>query len=333
MPMKHFLAACLAVLVVTTSAPAAGPSGQEQPVAAEVSNLQFHSNFWMNLHHVLYAAAWSSRPEAGTLRALAGRLPAPLEAPFTDEERAVWRAAVEYYDRELAGRDLLRGRGMLALKVGLVAGDLSDEAVGASLRQVLESAAPVYRRHFWPAHDRANREWIAALDERMRAAGADVIPRLEKFYGVAWFTEPVRVDVVRVGNRQGAYTTIGPAHVTISSSDPDNTDWSAMEIVFHEVSHVLVLPLQKELASALGEGLREHGVLWHVVQFYVTGAAVQQALRARGVDYVLYMYSTGLFDRAWSRYRKPVEANWGPYVEGKVVREAAVAGTVRDLAR
>jgi hypothetical protein len=74
-------------------------------------------------------------------------------------------------------------------------------------------------------------------------------------------------------------------------------------------------------------------VLWHIIQFYVTGAAVQQALRARGVNYAPYMYSTGLFDRAWSHYRKPVEANWGPYVEGKIAREGAIAGTVRDLAR
>lgn len=328
----HMLVGFVAASLLTAAAQTP-PSSRPQSVAAEVSNLRFHSDFWMNLHHVLYAAAWSNRPEAGTLRALAGRLPAPLEGPFTDEERAAWRAAVEYYDRELAGRDLLSGRGMLALKAALVEGDLSGDAVGASLRQVLESAAPVYRRSFWPAHDRANREWIAALEERLRAAGPDVIPRLEKFYGVAWFTGPVRVDVVRVGNRQGAYTTIGPTHVTISSSDPDNAGWSAMEIVFHEASHVLVRPLQKELAIALGDGLREHGVLWHVVQFYVTGAAVQQALRARGIDYAPYMYSTGLFDRAWSRYRKPVEANWGPYVEGKVSREAAVAGTVRDVTR
>ena len=44
---------------------------------AEVAQLQFHSDFLLNLHHTLYGAAWDKRPEAGTLRAFAGRLPAP----------------------------------------------------------------------------------------------------------------------------------------------------------------------------------------------------------------------------------------------------------------
>jgi hypothetical protein len=43
------------------------------------------------------------------------------------------------------------------------------------------------------------------------------------------------------------------------------------------------------------------------------------------------MYSTGLFDRAWGRYRKPVESNWEPYVNGKVTLDEAIAGTVKML--
>ena len=56
-------------------------------------------------------------------------------------------------------------------------------------------------------------------------------------------------------------------------------------------------------------GQRSRDVLWHVIQFYLTGAAVQDVLAARGIAYTPYMYSSGLIDRAWSRYRKPVEEN------------------------
>jgi hypothetical protein len=328
------LAGILAALLVTTGTPSTPVRGRQTGEIATVSSLQFHSDFWMNLHHVLYAAAWSNRPQAGTLRALAGALPAPLDPPFTDEERSTWRAAVEYYDRELAGRDLLFGRGMMSVKDALVAGDLSRDAIGPDLQRILESTAPIYRRYFWFTHDRANRQWTNATVEQVKMVGPDLISRLEKFYGVGWFPEPVRVDVVWVGNRQGAYTTDGPPpHVTISSGDPDNSGWTGLEIVFHEVSHVLVLPLQNELETALGPQARTHEVLWHVIQFYVTGSAVQQTLKARSIDYVPYMYSTGLFDRAWSRYRAAVEANWGPYVQGTVTRAEAIAGTVRDLRR
>lgn len=321
-----------AVLAASLVLPSSSFASQDERVA-EVANLRFHSGFWMNLHHTLYAAAWAGRPEAGTLRALAGRLPAPLDAPLTPQERDAWAGAVEYYDREVASRDLLFGRGMEARKAALVAGDLSRDAIGADLRAVLESAAPVYRRHFWPSHDRANRAWIASAAERVRTAGSDVIARLEKLYGVPWFTSPVQIDVVWVGNRQGAYATNGPPpHVTIASGDPDIAGWTSVEIVFHEVSHVLIVPIQAALERALGSRAREHRVLWHVVQFYLTGAAVQRVLAARGITYEPYLYSSGLFDRAWSRYREAVESSWQPYVEGAITRDEAIAATAGAIA-
>lgn len=313
----------------------AAPAGS-QPAGAPVataSQLAFHSDFLMNLHHTLFAAAWARRPGAGTLRALAGALPAPLTAPMTEAEQAAWDAAVAYYDREVASRDLLRGRGMYALKMALVAGDLSSPAVGTELRAVLDSAAPVYRRHFWPAHDRANREWIAKTVEGVRTIGPEVIARLTKLYTMPWFTAPVRVDVVWVGNRQGAYATEGPTHATIASQAPNHTGWTSVEIVFHEISHTLIAPIEKQLAAALGDRLREHGVLWHVVQFYITGEAVRGVLGARGIQYEPYLYSSGLFERAWPAYRRPVEEHWRPYVDGRTTIEAAVRGTVAAVMR
>jgi hypothetical protein len=247
------------------------------------------------------------------------------------EERTAWEAAVAYYDQHVASRDLLFARGMGSLKRALAAGDLASEAVGKELRAVVEAAAPVYRRHFWPIHDRVNRSWIEAASGRLKTVAPDVIKRLEQLYGVPWFTSPTRVDVVWVGNRQGAYTTNQPTHVVISSGDPENTGWTSVETVFHEVSHTLVLPIRERLARALGERIKDHGVLWHVVQFYVTGAVVRDVLKARGVGYVPYMYATGLLDRAWSQYRKPVEHSWKPYVAGKTSLDEAVAATVASV--
>jgi hypothetical protein len=203
--------------------------------------------------------------------------------------------------------------------------------VDGELRRVLEAAAPVYRKHFWPAHDRANRAWIERTVEGVRTVAPEVISRLTKLYSKAWFTSPVRIDVVWVGNRQGAYATDGPTHATISSGAANNTGWSAVEIVFHEISHILIEPIEKRLATALGPGLRDHGVLWHVVQFYVTGQVVRDVLATRGISYIPYMDSTGLFDRAWSRYRAAVERNWRPYIDGRITVEQAVTGTVKEL--
>ena len=298
---------------------------------AEIHNIQFHSSFWMNLHHTLYGAAWAKRPEAGTLRALAGALPAPLTAALTADQQKAWDEAVAYYDKELASRDLLFNQQMYATKQALAAGDVTDDRIPAAHRAILEKVAPVYRRHFWPAHDKVNRAWIDATATALKTIGAEVVKEHERLYGLPWFSSPVRVDVVWVGNRQGAYTTVDPAHAVISSGDPQHKEWVSVEIVFHELSHQLVLPLQRELNAALGDLAKTHGVLWHPIQFHLTGSAVQRVLRARGVTYTPYLYSTGLFDRAWSRYKPVVADYWVPFVAGEIDRAEAIRRTVSSL--
>jgi hypothetical protein len=56
-------------------------------------------------------------------------------------------------------------------------------------------------------------------------------------------------------------------------------------------------------------------------------------LRDRGVDYTPYMYSTGLFDRAWSHYRKPVDEHWGRFIRGEIARAQAIERTVAAVIR
>ena len=194
---------------------------------------------------------------------------------------------------------------------------------------MLESAAPIYRKHFWPSHDRINRAWIDRTLKGIRDVGPQVIERLTKLYGRPWFDETVRVDVVWVGNRQGAYATDEPTHATISSGDPGNSGWAAVEIVFHEISHTLIAGIEKQLEAALGDRLREHGILWHVVQFYITGYVVRAVLAARNIEYTPVVEE--IFGRAWGRYRPVVSQNWQPYVDGKVTLQQAIDGTIRGL--
>jgi hypothetical protein len=305
-----------------------GPAAADEPVVA-VANLEFHSGFWPNLHHLLYASAWARRPKTGARR-LSPDLPAPLPSTLSTEERAIWDDAVDYYDRNLANRDLLMGKGMEDIKTALAAEDLASPAVGAELRTILERVAPIYRRRYWPAHDRSNREWIQATVERLRTIEKDIVSAQARLYGRPWFTAPVRVDVVWVGR---AYTSLFPTHATVSPGEGPLTGWTSVEVVLHEVSHELILDTQKEMAAAFGDTWKDHGVLWHVVQFYMTGSALERILAARGIEYRQYLYSEGLFDRAWPQYRKPVEDSWMPYVRGEITRGEAIQRTVAAVKR
>ena len=304
-----------------------GAAAQTAPLpVAEVAHVRFISDELMNLHHFLYAWVWRTRSEG---RPLSQRLAALPAVPFTPEERDAWDQAVRYDDRELASKDLL-SEGMVSIKYALVHTVLDDAAIAPALRDVLRAALPIYRRHFWAEHDRVNRAWIAVVADRLATLAPEAIPRLETLYATPWFTEPARADIVWVGSWAGGYTTDGPAHATMSSTHPGMQDqWLAAETVFHEYSHILVLDLEKRLAAALGDDLTRHPVLWHAIQFYLTGEVMRAALARRSIAFTTT--SAGLFDRAWPQYRQPIADAWGPYVRGRGTMDDAIAKTAAAL--
>jgi hypothetical protein len=300
---------------------------------AEVSNLRFHSAFWPNLHHTLYVAAWDRRTGTSGGRRLAGKLPEPLEGNLTTEERAAWDAAVAYYDRELASLDLLFSNRMSgAVRRAMIeAGDAPGPGLEAAHQQVLEAAAPIYRKYWWPSHDRANRDWIADIVQRTREIEKEVTARLAALYETPWFADPVRVDIVRAANWQGAYAMTRPPHVTIASGDPDAEGWGGVDTVFHEVSHSLVLRIQQMLEEAARAAGKKPGSLWHALQFVMTGEVVREALARRKIDFVPYVYRIGLFTGSWSSYRTPLEREWMPYIHGKISLQEAVKRLVAAI--
>jgi hypothetical protein len=320
----------LATWALLSAIPAAAQTPSE-PVA-EVANIRFYSNELLNLHHTLYAAAWAGRTGRTEGRVLAQKPPHPLAAPFSSEERAIWDQAVHYYDAEIADRDPLGGRGMDRIKAALVVGKLDDPAIENELRATLEAARAVFDKYFWPEQDRVNRAWIAAITERVNAIAPEVISRLENTYDSKWFSTPVRADVVWVGHWGQAYTSLYPPHSVISTTDPFNQDWSGTEIVFHEFSHALNFKLQGKLRTALGDANAQHGALWHVIQFYLTGEVVRAVLAARNVGYSPMLYSEGLFDALWPQYRSPIEGVWEPYLRGRYTMDEAIAKTVVAIA-
>jgi hypothetical protein len=81
---------------------------------ATAYQLEFVSDFWVNLHHVLYAAAWDG----------------PRRAALNCTE---WLAAIDYYDRNIADRHLLFDEGMQS---GFP-WPKGDSGIGAGLRRAL----------------------------------------------------------------------------------------------------------------------------------------------------------------------------------------------------
>jgi hypothetical protein len=343
--------------------PGQGTTATRERPAPRPPSFDFHSNFWVNLHHFLYQQA-RLRGQAAAANAPAPATPAstgaapvampapagmvaqgllPLEA-LSEEERRAWSAALDYYAEALAKRDLLFDGDMVNINNRLAEWekqpDLSQSGLRAPLVEAMNKAAPVYRTHWWPEHDRANRAWIAAMEPRVRQMGAALTLRLAAAYQAQWPAALIWVDVSHYAGRVGAYTSDDPLHVTISSADPRNAGESGFEILFHEASHGLTRHVEEAIARecrARNKPIPRD--LWHAVLFYTTGEVVRRMFAEQAAKegshaaggYTPYAYREGLYARAWPRFQPLLETHWQAYLDGKIDFDRAIARIVNAL--
>jgi hypothetical protein len=303
---------------------------------------ELHSGFWINLHHTLYQQA-RQRRDANT--------GPPETLPLirrTKAEQVTWDAAVSYYASNYADKDPLFSTELILLKNQLEDFEGCDELSGAKrktcdaglpekLTKILESAAPVYRAHEWSEHDRDNRKWIASVAPLVRERGLSLAERLADIYQTRWPKDRIRVDVSAYANWAGAYTTLEPLRVTISSTDPRNQGRAALEILFHEASHGIAEPV--ELAINRECRQRDKPIprdLWHALLFYTTGEVIKPVMdpqRGGSPDpaYTPYAVRERLYQRGWDQYLKLLTRFWQPYLEGKSTFDDAIARMVSAL--
>jgi hypothetical protein len=240
---------------------------------------------------------------------------------LTPDEQKAWAAGVDFYE-PYATRDVLRDDGMVAIASALRDGEgrnsLDGIAIEPPLQSTLERLMPVYRTHVWPQHDRANREWIAAIAPLVDRFGAAISQSIAGAYGLAWPAEPMHVDLSVVAGPVGAFSV--NRHITISSSDPSYRGYRGLEMVFHEASHglglfeALIQPLNRMAAE---QKLTVPSQLWHSVLFYTAGEMTMRELKANGIEYSPYanaaLYDTMCGAGCLARIRE----HWTPRLDGK----------------
>jgi hypothetical protein len=333
---------CL-VLAAALISPAALANQQVDSFFGPLPVFELHSGFWMNLHHFLYQLAREKRVSraATTNSSTAPRL--------SEAERRDWDAAVAYYAANFANKDLLFSTELILLKNQLGDFEDCDELSGAkkktcdaglpgNITPVLDSAAPIYRAHWWPEHDRTNRRWIAGVSPLVRNKGLDLAQRLAEIYQTKWPAEKIRVDVTAYANWAGAYTTLDPLRVTISSTDPGNQGPVALEVLFHEASHGIAEPVQAAIIRECRQ--RDKPIprdLWHALIFYTTGEVVRPVMNSASAgenggappaDYTPYAVREGLYRRGWDEYLKLLNRFWQPYLDNRVTFDDAIARMV-----
>jgi hypothetical protein len=338
-----------AASAVRTALPA---TQQSSATESPLPVFELHSGFWVNLHHFLYLQARLMNGNSSSMDSGRGAAP-PDEAPvslidFPADEIKAWRAAVALYAKDLARRDLLLNGDMETINNRLSEMETCAELQGkssaacksglqADLVEALDRAAPVYRAHWWAEQDRANRAWIAQVAPMVRQMGVQLSGQLAEVYQRPWPTERLRVDVVWYGGPYGAYTTLNPTHVTLSSHDARNQGIYGFEVLFHEASHALASTVNEAIASEFRQ--RDKPIprdLWHALLFYTTGELVRRDLASgtmslavlQGTDpsnYQPYAARFGLYSGGWDRFRGMLDLYWRPYLDGRVSFDTAVA--------
>jgi hypothetical protein len=201
----------------------------------------------------------------------------------------------------------------------------------------LERAAPVYRAHWWAQQDRANREWITQVAPMIQKMGVELSGQLADVYQRPWPSERLRVDVVWYGGPFGAYTSLDPIHVTISSHDPRNRGVYGFEVLFHESSHALAGAVTAAIAREFRA--RDKPIprdFWHALLFYTTGEIVRRDVEYGSMTltyeqsngpsgYLPYAARFGLYSGSWEHFRGLLDLYWLPYLDGRVSFDTAMA--------
>jgi hypothetical protein len=298
----------------------------------------FADDFWLNLHHFLYVLgrAENKTPDSGR----DGVNQAPLDqdrglATLSTSDQQIWRESVTAYAAGLSKRDAISSRdfveltGALANARDTIRLEALAPALPATAVAILNRAAPVYRKTWWPDHHRANQQWVAAMQPLVDTHGAAILAFITRIYALPWLEDGYPVHLSGYTNWAGAYSTDGPV-LMIASLDKGNGGEDGLEIVFHESMHqwddAMLATLQK-IGTALGKKVPPS--LTHALIWMTAGEAIRRVLP----DHVP-IAERGIWQRGDYPTVKPIlDATWLPYLQGKGTRDEALTGVMKLAGR
>src|ERR1043166_1193380 len=323
--MKRALLTVLAVVVF------AHP-GLGQPVS-KGKIFVFHTDeFWLNLHHFLYVLGRAQNKARDTSRRAVGNAPKDQDAGFanlTETERATWREAVSFYANDLSKKDAVFDEPLPALTNALAqrgaAESLAGVKVDPAVVSVLERAAPVYRKAWWPAHHTANVAWERTIQKLVDQHGRAILEFITKAYQMNWNPAGFHVHLSGYTNWAGAYSTTGELLV-LSSLAEDIRGVYGLETIFHEGMH----QWDQQVFEVLREQARTQNKvapqgLSHAMIFFTAGEAVRHVYP----NHVPYAEKFGVWQRGIAAFKTPLDEIWKPYLDGHGTRDEALAALIK----
>lgn len=310
--------------LLTAPSASLGEERERTPIAT-TPHFAFYSDFATNLNDALIASGAARQQERSELFHSGPEKDCFDGLPVA--ERAAWDRAVDYYAEIISPSGAFaREQGLLRRRsIGLPDPESAEDRRFIKIAGGFRAAAmPAYEACRWATQNAQNRRWIEELTALLAIHEKTIASTLAELYDKPWRGLPIPVDVVETVDWAGGNTvSLRPGgHTLITSSAPGYQGHGALEMVFHEASHLLMTqndPVWRaldEAAEALGQPTPED--LWHVVLFYTTGETVRRVLDEAGESgYTPVVYEIFERSRSWGRYQDAIERIWPAYLDGK----------------
>lgn len=163
-----------------------------------------------------------------------------------------------------------------------------------------------------------NRAWIAAVQPLLDRHGAAINEAIVRAYDVTKPDNPVWVDVCAYPSDAYATAPAGMTHVVMSSVNSGYRGYKALEMLFHERSHVWGRVLARTIFSAAKEqGVTVPPQLPHAVLFYTAGELTARELKAHGIDYSHFAQGSIYTNMCGVGCQDKMALHWTPHLEGK----------------
>ncbi len=325
--MKIHFKLLLAFVFIVVSCPTNALSRQssDRDFIASTEKFDFYSNYWLNLHHYLFHLAKNTNTDETYLSEHKVML------DMNQQESKVWLDAINYYRNQLIHKDLLFYQEMFNLKLLLskkqMNESLDDMNHSEPLEKHLNSVSPIYKKHFWPQHDKQNHDTLNKHLKLIKNKETVFFQTLAQLSLQAWPEQRIRIDLSYHVSWSEAYTTVRPQiHAVISSFHYKNGH-DFIELLWHESSHGIIAPNEFKVAEIIKKTSQELNIkpprqLWHGILFYLAGATTQQILAQEGIEYDLYMIRQQIFSSQIPYLTQFMQ----PYVNGQITIEQAIEG-------
>jgi len=289
--------------------------------------------FWLNLHHYLYVLGRAEARIADSKREAVAAAPGDAAEglkSLSEAEQQIWRAAVTSYADGLSKLDAVFDAGLVEVTNQLKQAP-SDRPVPAlkidpAVAEVLDRAAPIYRKAWWTRHRDANRAWVASMQDPLKRYGPQVLAYITRAYQQPWARDGYPVNVSGYSNWAGAYST-SFSLLVISSLNAGNAGLHGFEITFHEAMHQWDEAIDgRMLQLAKEHKLKFNDLLSHAMIFYTAGEAVRSAVP----DHVPYAQVAGIWKGRMGAFKPALDAHWKPYLDGKGTLDEALLALLKS---